>query len=122
MTYEIIYEIKIKIKYEIKSEINSGDIIDMLFSNWKLQQNNYAAAMASAARRQVIRGGGGVPINKSRRRRPQIVSGRRTALIQSIVFWQINEKLASLQYQCNTIAWTFDLRQLPFQSSTLFGY
>jgi len=39
----------------------------------KLQQNKYTVKMASAARRQII--GGGASINKSRRRRPQIVDG-----------------------------------------------
>ena len=43
-------------------------------SHRKLQQNKYTATMVSAASRQVI-GAGGAPINKSRRRRPQIVGG-----------------------------------------------
>src|SRR6218665_3937194 len=39
----------------------------------KIPKNNYAATMVSAARRQII--GDGAPINKSRRRHPQIVGG-----------------------------------------------
>src|SRR6218665_3560484 len=42
--------------------------------SWKIHKNNYAATMVSAARRQII-GGGSAPINKNRRRGPQIVGG-----------------------------------------------
>src|SRR6218665_2697845 len=41
----------------------------------KIPINNYAATMVSAARRQISGGCCGAPINKSRRRRPQIVGG-----------------------------------------------
>ena len=43
------------------------------FNHQKLQQNKCTVTMASAARRQII--SGGAPVNKSRRRCPQIVGG-----------------------------------------------
>src|SRR6218665_1523311 len=56
-----------------KNFVLSSTFSDDLFRHRKLRQNNYAATMASAARRQII--SGGAPINKSRRRHPQIVGG-----------------------------------------------